>query len=435
MALPGVTTVIEDQFYALSRTEIPIGIRVLILGRRNSTNIVAASAAEVPDLDVYTATSEKSVIQIFGEGSDLHRGYLEALAGGATRVLLVPLPEDTVFDDDNGEISSDTYFASLGGSTPAANELFDTAFAAIEAARADIIVPWGMGSHPDHWQDPATPGDDPDYIGFYADNSSVLANSWAKKVADKVAEITANSHPCFAIMGVKPYIGASTSEGGMTPAQVSSHLALSNLVDKDAFTAGEDDGGETGPYLVVVASEIRPVRYNTRYSFGYANGAATMAGSITGLDSWSSPTGKSIYNVEAIRYNPTRTQQEALIAKGVVPVGINYNRAPVWVDAMTFAKENSDYSRLTTLRIVFDAVQVVRAVAQQFIGEGSTLSVRNALETAVTRGLMGMQQAGALLASDFIITYIPSENKAIVDLVLTPAFELRNIDIQVAVQL
>jgi hypothetical protein len=46
-----------------------------------------------------------------------------------------------------------------------------------------------------------------------------------------------------------------------------------------------------------------------------------------------------------------------------------------------------------------------------------------------------MQQIGALLDSDFTVSYIPAENKAIVDLVLTPAFELKNIDVQVAINL
>jgi hypothetical protein len=124
-----------------------------------------------------------------------------------------------------------------------------------------------------------------------------------------------------------------------------------------------------------------------------------------------------------------------MVDKGVVPVALNYSNIPVWIDAQTFAGEGSDYRRLTTLRIVFDAVSVVRQVAQSFIGEAATIETRNALESAITKGLMGMQQLGALLASDFTVTYDSANNSATIDLVLTPAFELRSIEVTVAVDL
>jgi len=102
---------------------------------------------------------------------------------------------------------------------------------------------------------------------------------------------------------------------------------------------------------------------------------------------------------------------------------------------LTFAQTTSDYTRLTTKRIIDDATSVVRQVCQKFIGQASNVQVRNAMETAITSGLRGMQVRGALLSSDFTVTYVPNENKAIVDLVLTPAFELKNIEVRVAINL
>ena len=57
------------------------------------------------------------------------------------------------------------------------------------------------------------------------------------------------------------------------------------------------------------------------------------------------------------------------------------------------------------------------------------------METSVTSSLRGMQQLGAVLDSDFNIRYVPEESKALIDLVLTPAFELRNIEVQISVAL
>lgn len=418
MSLPGVNTVIKDRFYSLSRTDIPVGPRVLVIAKRSTAN----GTGGVADLDPYNLAREDTAISTFGDGSQVHRAFLELVAGGAQQITIVALPSDTTYNHTNGTIASSTYTTA----NPS-GDLWNDAWSAAEAANPDVIVPWGRGSNSLDWESPATPGNETE-LGFHANNSATVGNSWARKVADKAAQITNESNPCLAILGVKPFIGATADGlGGMTPADVASHLALSsNLTTRSLI-------GDTGIYLSIVATELKPLGYPTEY--GYANGACAYAGHIAQLDSWSSPTGKAIVNVEQLRYNPTRSQQQILVDKAIVPVAVDYNRVPTWVDAMTYSKDTSDYTRLTTLRIIFDAVQMVRQVAQKFVGEGSTLALRNALETAITAGLRGMQQEGALLASDFEVTYAPRESKAIVDLVLTPAFELRNIEVRVSVNL
>lgn len=416
MALPGVKTVIKDRFYSISRQDIPVGPRIVLIATRGT----ADGTGNVKDLDVVSATSEQDVITAFGEDSDIHRGYFELLAGGAERIFIVPLPSDSVFNHTTGAITSSTYAAAGGGN------VFDAAFEAAEVAQPDIIVPWGRGSHPDEWQDPATPGDDPEF-GFYANNGTGSA-SWAAKVATKVKDISENSHACFAVMGIKPYVGTSEF---MTPAQVSSHLYNSgsgpaNLISRDSSTMEE-----IGRHVVVIAAELKPVNYNS--DWGYSNGATTFAAAISRMSSFTSPVNKTAYNVAALRYNPTRTQQLGLSNLGVNFVALNFNKIPVFVEGLTMAAATSDYTRISTMRIVTEAALLVRQVCTKFVGEASTLQTRNSMETAITSALRGMQQVGALLDSDFTVSYWPAENKAFVDLVLTPAFELKNIEVQVAV--
>lgn len=438
MSLPGVTTVIKDRFYAVSRIDIPQGPKLLIIARRTTANGTEDSSGRaIYDLDVYNVQGEQELGVVFGPESDIVRGYLEAAAGGASRISVVALPADTTFNHSQGTIASSSY-TSAGGS-----DLWGDLWAAVETAQADVIIPWGRGSSSEDWDDhstPATPGTTE--FGFYADNHTDPTKSWARKVATEVAAITANAHPCFAVMGIKPWVGQTDITGGMTPGSTATHLGLTNLIDRNDNgivnldnVADDHKMGTAGSYLTVVGTEIKPLGYEDSYSWGWSNGAAMYGGFTCQLDSWSAPTMKRIFNVAAIRYVPTRTQQLSLITKGIVPVALNFKREAVWVDALTFANDRSQYTRLTTVRIVHDAVQVVRDVAQNYIGEAATLEIRNALETSITNGLMGMQKLGALLSSDFTVTYFPRESKAVIDLVLTPAFELRNIEVQVSINL
>lgn len=412
MAIPGVKTLIRDRFYSVSRQDAPAGPRIVAIAKRST----ASGTGGVADLDVVRVSNEADVITAFGDGSDAHRAFLELLIAGAGRVYIVPLPSNTVFVPGTGAVTS------------SAVDIFDDAFVAAESCIPDIIVPWGRGGRPSEWA--ATP-DSPtaSSYGFYADNAVTVANNWAYKVSQKVKDISENINPCIAIMGVKPYVSGSEA---MTPGNVNTHLGLTNLPVRNDSTLLK----ETGPYVVIVATEIKPVNYSSgNVDFGYANGATHLAATISILPSYSSVVNKAAYNVEAMRYSPTRTQQAALSNKGVNSIVINFNKIPVFGDGLTFSWSTSDYTRLSTKRIINDATSVVRQACQRFVGEPSNIQTRNAMETAITSGLRGMQIVGALLGSDFTVSYVPNENKAVVDLILTPAFELKEIEVRVAISL
>jgi hypothetical protein len=415
MAIPGVTTIIRDRFYSVSRSNTPAGPRIVVIARRDT----ADETERVSDLDIVLATTEKDVIAAFGEGSDLHKAFLELISAGAERIYMVPLPSSSVFDHTLGHVTATGYTTDA---------MLDAAYAAAETVLPDIIVPWGRGGNSDDWEDPATPNDTE--YGFHANNSSTYGNSWAYKAALRTKNIAENIHPCISILGVKPY-DAGTKET-MTPAAVASHLALSTLVSRD--NANMKD---YGPYVCVIATEIKPVSYGTSggVDYGYANGACAMAASLSKLAAYSSVTAKPIYNVESMRYAPTRTQQETLAGKGVNSVVLNFNKIAVYGDGLTLAATGSDYSRLSTKRVVDEAANVVRQSCQKFVGEPSTIQMRTSMETAISSALRGMQLIGALLASDFNVTYVPDLNKAIVDLIITPAFELKSIEVQIAVNI
>jgi hypothetical protein len=415
MALPGVTTILKDRFYSISRQDTPVGPRIVVMAKRST----ASGTGNVLDLDVVQVTNEADVITAFGLDSDCHRAYVELVAGGADRIYIVPLPSTAVIQAGTALLEADVLDDTGGDS------IFEDMFTAVEAAQPDIIVPWGRGGHPNDWESPATPGNDAGF-GFYADDTTTVANSMALKIANAVKTINENSHPCYAVMGVKPYY--STAEV-MTPSQVSTHLGLSNLPSNASGT----DLYEVGRFVVVIATELRTAGYPE--SWGYANGACALAASLSRMASYVSPVNKVVFNVAKMRYNGSRTSLNALSDACVNSVILNFNRAPIFSDGLTYADATSDFTRLSTLRIVNEVTLLVRQVCQKFIGEASTIQTRNSMETAITSAIRGMMQLGALLDGDFTVSYVPAENKAIVDLVVTPAFELKSIEVQVSISL
>ena len=428
MAIPGVKTIIKDRFYSISRQDLPVGPRVAVIARRNT----ASGTGNVPDLDSVQISNEQDVITAFGSGSDCHRAYVELVAAGAERIYIIPLPSTATFHAGGPSTQADV---KDGAATPAS--IFDAAFDAAEAALPDIIVPWGRGGHPNEWA--ATPSSGGAF-GFYADDTTTVTNSMAARVARRCKEISETSHPCFAVMGIKPYTGAVLQ---MTPAAVATHLSLPNLANRneDIDVATTNSAGQTiytrlaeaGRHLFIVAAEVIPAGYKTEW--GYANGACSLAGTLSRLASYTSPSNKVAYNVQGMRYNPSRTSQTSLSNAGVNAISLNFNRAPIYTEGLSFAASTSDYTRISTMRIISEASLLVRQVCQKFVGEASTIQVRNSMETAVTSALRGMMQLGALLDADFSISYIPNENKAIIDLVVTPAFELKSIEVRLSVNL
>lgn len=433
MATPGVTTLIRDRFYSVSRQDIPAGPRIVVIAKRGPLSASGSEARaiedKVADLDVVQATTEKDVIDVFGSGSDLHKAFLELITAGAERIHLVPLPYDTQFDHSNG------YLKSASAGYGANDEMLTAAFAAAEAAIPDIIIPWGRGGNSSDWDASTGATPNADDFRFHANNTSTTGNSWLYKVGLKTKAISENTNPCISVMGIAPYVASSRES--LTPSQLASHLtsSLATLADKNNSLVKN-----VGPYVAVLASEVKPVGYSTTTSggvveYGYSNGASSFAAIMSRTPSYTGLTNKSLYNVMALRYAPTRTQQETLNNAAVNTVVLNFNKVAVFGGAVTYSASNSDYLRLSTKRIVDEASQLVRQVCQKFVGEPSTIQVRNSMETAISSGLRGMQIKGALLESDFNVTYVPSDNMAIVDLVLTPAFELNSIRVQIAINI
>jgi|GEM_PF-5901878 len=181
-------------------------------------------------------------------------------------------------------------------------------------------------------------------------------------------------------------------------------------------------------YVSVVA--MNPWVSNSEFPIYSSDGAALYAGRICTLQPHSSPTNKVVGGVVDLRFDLSNAQLEALTEARYVTLRRRAGRGIVVTDAMTAANSSSDFTRLSTVRIAFAAMDVVRFVAEPFIGEPNTPQQRNALDTAVSEGLAAMVEKGALQDYDFVVTATDADlinGDMVVEMILVPAFETRRI--------
>ncbi|MDA1918313.1 phage tail sheath protein [Bacillus cereus group sp. BcHK140] len=196
---------------------------------------------------------------------------------------------------------------------------------------------------------------------------------------------------------------------------------------------------EISPYLQVVGSEVGVIMPTTN-SIHYVNGATHYAALLSTLRKESAPTNKPIKGVKAIRFDYSLRQLSKLTSKKIVTFRLKDSTQLVVTDGITTAPSiftagkvrESDFARLSTLRITQLAVQVVREAVEPFIGEANEMPQYNAMNTAIKSALEKIREAGAIQGYKFSIgnlgVYL---DQATVTLEIIPAFELRRVEVEV----
>jgi hypothetical protein len=197
--------------------------------------------------------------------------------------------------------------------------------------------------------------------------------------------------------------------------------------------------GDVGKYVSVILGEIETAgmgpwawHRGVATSFYRSNGALNYAGLVTNLTPPDAATNKILNGISDIGYRLSRKQTLACIANNVVTLSVANNVIRV-DDAMTFAEVGSDYTRLSTMRILAIVDDMVRKVGRKFIGKGMSQSTRDSLQTALGSGFGNLMSAGVLNEADFRVRFVGSEYTAYVDVVCVPAWELRAIQFTIQV--
>lgn len=168
----------------------------------------------------------------------------------------------------------------------------------------------------------------------------------------------------------------------------------------EIITDGEGNRFDLGQFIEVIAGPDFVVP-NTRLGQIVADSSAAYVGMVSDLPVQSAPTNKALPSVAGLRFQYSANQLNRLTQNRFTTFRYKTDGRVGVVDAMTAAHVGSDYTRLSTARIVKEAVNAVREVADPFIGEPNDAANRNALTSAVDKRLSKMIEAKALLGFQF----------------------------------
>lgn len=234
------------------------------------------------------------------------------------------------------------------------------------------------------------------------------------------------------LLGNKFVAGSLTREAGFFATE-SGWLPTTAAFDTDADILVDRNGHkiDIGKYISLTAMYVTFFNSTDETGFGYqANMAGYYGGFYSALPSNSAPTNKVAEGVRA-PFKVSKTKLNSLAKFKYIAIKQKENRLRI-SDAPTAARDDSDFTRLTTMRIVADVIDAARAVAEPYIGEPNTALSRISLETGIIRELSALQELGFVQRFEAKVTATTTQEitgNATVELTIVPAFELRKITI------
>ncbi|NDB81143.1 MAG: hypothetical protein EB127_00115 [Alphaproteobacteria bacterium] len=193
---------------------------------------------------------------------------------------------------------------------------------------------------------------------------------------------------------------------------------------------------DIGKYISVVAIFGRTTDdINPRGPSYLLNAAAIYAGMLPQISPADSLINMTVPGL-IIDYRLETKTVDAACGLGLV-VAKNEVGIPVIADSPTFASPTSDYTRLTTVRIVNKIAEELRAAARPYIGKGLSAPKRSALESAISEVIkanIAGEPIQTITGGSFRIEQTAQDRvlgKMKVYVILTPVFELRQITFSV----
>ncbi len=291
--------------------------------------------------------------------------------------------------------------------------------------------------------------------------------NFATQLAQHCAVVTAKTYETIGVIGMHPALETSLvklqeyldictgiprlisedqkdlyEEAGIRLDYINIH-SMYNEVTLEEILNEDGDVIDVGRYLNIVFGP--EVGLTTDKLGNYvANGSAVYASLISTLNAEVSTTNKVLPSVYGLRYTLSQQQHNQLAGARYVTfdtkafTATEANGTSITVkDGITAAKPNSDYGRLSTIRIVHTVMQTVRRKADPYIGLPNGLAQRNALSAEIQDALDKLKEAGVLQRFSFTL-FSSAQDKvlgnAYIALELVPQYELRNLNTSVVLR-
>jgi hypothetical protein len=302
-------------------------------------------------------------------------------------------------------------------------------------------------------------------IGEFAEDGSLVVSqtkNFATQLAQHCAMVSAKTWETIGVIGVAPsplsglrevqeYIDLLTKGIGLSEEGEQFYLSrginprfqnfhyMYNLATHEQIYNDEGEPIDIGRYINVVFGPEVGLGHEKLGNY-VTNGATLYAALISQLNPEVSTTNKPLAAL-GLRYNLSEAQHNQLAGGRYVAfeskLNLNGTRTIVVKDGVTAAAPNSDYQRLSTIRITHATVQLIRKRADKFIGLPNGIAQRNSLATEIQAALDRLKELGVLQNFRFSIFSSVKDRvlgNAFITLELVPAFETRKIYTSVALR-
>lgn len=291
-----------------------------------------------------------------------------------------------------------------------------------------------------------------DYIyvaGIYSDSTvspklSVVPQPFHYELALLCAVLTYRTKMTHGFIDVKP--NTNTTLVGIQK-WVDKLLALPNeflMRDNEGNIIYDEDNNpmDIGWYTSCVVG-AQPLCTSATLGNYYGSPAIAYAALNASLAAYSAPTNKKVPGCSAMRFKLSNKQMNDLTGKRMVCFKYKgegtstASTVPYVVDGATCGLKTSDYTRLTTVKVVTQVVDEVREVSDPFIGEPNTVEQRNALAALISKRLSYLKEKGVIQYYEFEISatnYQVLLGECSIALTLVAPQELRKITTVVALR-
>ena len=268
------------------------------------------------------------------------------------------------------------------------------------------------------------------YTGqFY--NSAYI--NWLAGAADQDSNTLSNINPNTATAVDSRYFGswqATDSDGANAVDSRNGKVDAGQYISVFS-TPLRGTGTQTSARALAVGASLSNTSRNI-------DGAASYAGLITSLAPQSATTNKQVGGIVQLKLLSAKQANDLTGMRHVTMYSRSngFTVASGVTGAHNVSKYvRSDYVRLSTVRIVHATVDLIRSVANKYIGEPNNAPQMNAMDAEIDQVLLNMKGSGALQSYSFSISSTPDQRvlgELDINLTLVPAFEITQINLVVS---